>query len=99
MCSASEDFEAIVSSTITFSPAQTSVVVTVTIVDDGVLEDVELFTVEVVATGGQERVDVGSAATIFVYDDDCEYIFVLTFQLLLSMCLSSCENKTLVRCV
>ena len=47
----------------------------VTIVDDDVLEGVEQFTVEVVATGGQERVDVGGAASIFISDDDCEKTF------------------------
>ena len=70
--SAPEDYEAINSSTIIFSPTQTSAMVSVTIVDDDVLEDVEQFTVEVVATGGQERVDVGDAASVFISDDDCE---------------------------
>ena len=43
----------------------------ITIVDDDVLENVELFAVEVVATGGQERVDVGDAVNITVSNDDC----------------------------
>ena len=60
------------SSTITFSSTQTSATVSVTIVDDDVLEDVEQFTVEVVATGGQERVDVGGAARIYISNDDCK---------------------------
>ena len=70
--SAPKDYEATHSSNITFSPAQTLATVSVTIVDDDVLEDVEQFTVEVVATGGQERVDVGDAANISISDDDCE---------------------------
>ena len=70
--SAPEDYEAINSSTIIFSPTQTSAMVSVTVVDDDVLEDVEQFTVEVVATERQERVDVGDAASIFISDDDCE---------------------------
>ena len=49
----------------------------VTIVDDDVLEGVEQFTVEVVATGGQERVDV-EAVNITITDDDCEKISVNT---------------------
>ena len=73
--SAVEDYEADNSTNITFSPAQTSATVSVTIVDDDVLEGVEQFTVEVVATGGQERVDVGGAASIFISDDDCEKTF------------------------
>ena len=73
--SASEDYEAIASN-ITFSPVQTSAMVSVTIVDDDLLEDVEQFTVEVVATGGQERVDVGDAANISISNDDCEITFV-----------------------
>ena len=44
----------------------------VAIVDDDVLEDVEQFSVEVVASGGQERVDVGDAANISIANDDCE---------------------------
>ena len=69
--SASEDYEAINSSNITFSPEQTSATVSVTIVDDDVLEDMEQFTVEVVATGGQE-VDAGDAANILISNDDCK---------------------------
>ena len=46
------------------------------LVDDDVLEDVEHFTVDVVTTGGQERVDVGDAADIFISNDDCEEIFL-----------------------
>ena len=69
---APEDYESIVSSIITFSLAQTSATVSVTIVDDDVLESVEQFTVEVIATGGQERVDVGDAAIIYISNDDCE---------------------------
>ena len=38
------------------------------------LEDVEQFTVEVVATGGQERVDVGDVTSIYISNDDCEKI-------------------------
>ena len=41
------------------------------------MEDVEQFTVEVVATGGQERVDV-EAVNITITDDDCEKISVFT---------------------
>ena len=70
--SAPEDYEAIASSTVTFSPAQTSATVSVAVVDDDVLEGVEQFTVAVVATGGQERVDVGDAANISISNDDCE---------------------------
>ena len=73
-----EDYEAIASSNITLSPAQTSEVVSVTIVDNDVLEDVEQFTVEVVATGGEQRVDIGAAANIFISDDDCEKIYIST---------------------
>ena len=73
--SAPDDYEAIVSSTITFSSTQTSATVSVTIVDDDVLEDVEQFTAEVVATGGQERVDVGDVTSIYISNDDCEKIF------------------------
>ena len=69
---APEDYESIVSSIITFSLAQTSATVSVTIVDDDALENVEQFTVEVVATGGQARVDVGDAAIIYISNDDCE---------------------------
>ena len=69
--SAPEDYGAVSSQTIVFGPAQTSATVSVTIVDDDVLEDVEQFTVEVVATGGQERVDVGDAANISISNDDC----------------------------
>ena len=72
MFSASEDFEALASSNITFSPTQTSATVTFAIVNDTVLEGLEQLTVEVVATAGQERVDVGDAANIFISDDDCE---------------------------
>ena len=72
MFSAPGDYEAINSSTITFSPAQTSATVSVAIVDDDVLEGVEQFSVEVVASGGQERVDVGDAANISIANDDCE---------------------------
>ena len=98
--SAFEDYEAIASSIIIFSPEQTSATMSVTIVDDDVLEDVEQFTVEVVATGGQERVDVGVAANIFISDDDCEKMFwLLPFQLLLPVCLSSCEDWIFIRCV
>ena len=67
-----EDYGAIVSNTITFSPGETSATVSVTIVDDDVLEGVEQLSVEVVATEGQERVDVGDTANIFIYNDDCE---------------------------
>ena len=78
MLSAAEDYETLASSTVTFSPAQTSATVSVTLVDDDVLEDVEQFTVEVVATGGQERVDVGDAANISISNDDCETLFICT---------------------
>ena len=74
MFPAPEDYEAIISSTVTFSSTQTSARVSVTIVDDDVLEDVEQFTVEVVATGGQERVDVGDVTSIHISNDDCEKI-------------------------
>ena len=62
----------------------------VTIVDDDVLEGVEQFSVEVVASGGQERVDVGDAANISIANDDCEKTSVLALQSLLrlSLCLS-----------
>ena len=90
MVSASEDYEANVSSAITFSPAQTSATLTVTIVDDDVLEDVEQFTVEVVATGGQERVDVGDAANIFISNDDCEKMSISSSSLItVSVCFFS----------
>jgi len=46
--------------------------VSVAIVDDEVLEDVEQFSVEVVASGGQERVDVGDAVNVSIANDDCE---------------------------
>ena len=75
---APEDYEANVSSHITFSPAQTSASLTIIIVDDDILEDVEQFTVEVVATGGQERVDIGDGATIFIPNDDCEKVSIFT---------------------
>jgi len=68
---APEDYEAVISTIIIFSPAQTSATVSVNIVDDDVLEDVEQFTVEMVATGGQERVDVGDAVNISISNDDC----------------------------
>ena len=71
---APEDYEAIISSTVTFSSTQTSARVSVTIVDDDVLEDVEQFTVEVVATRGQERVDAGDVTSIYISNDDCEKI-------------------------
>ena len=89
--SASEDYEAIASSIITFSPEQTSATVSVTIVDDDVLEDVEQFTVEVVATEGQERVDVvGDAANIFISDDDCENFFKCFASFICPACLPAC---------
>ena len=69
---APEDYQAIVSSTITFSPTQTSATVSVTIVDNDALEDVKQFTVEVLATGRQERVDVGDVANVYISNDDCE---------------------------
>ena len=78
LLSGHEDYEALHFITITFSPAETSATVSVTIVDDDVLEDMEQFTVEVVTTGGQERVDVGDAANITISDDDCEKTFSLT---------------------
>ena len=65
-----EDYEAVVSSIVTFSSTQTSATISVTIVDDDVLEDVELFIVEVVASEGQERVDVGDATNISISNDD-----------------------------
>ena len=74
MFPAPEDYEAIISSTVTFSSTQTSARVSVTIVDDDVLEDVEQFTLEVVATGGQERVDAGDVTSIYISNDDCEKI-------------------------
>ena len=74
LLSAPEDYEVIASSSIIFSLEQTSATVTVSIVDDNVLEDVEHFTVEVVVTGGQERVDIGDPANIFISNDDCEKI-------------------------
>ena len=97
MVSASEDYEAIESSIITFSPEQTSATVSVTIVNDNVLEDVEQFTVEVVATGGQERVDVGDAANISILNDDCEETPVSTslfinFSMSVSPYLSNSRN-------
>jgi len=39
-------------------------------VDDDLLEHVELFTVEIVASGGQERVDVGDATAVYITNDD-----------------------------
>ena len=76
--SVTEDYTALTASTITFSPEQTYTIVSVTIVDDDVLEGVEQFTVEVVATGGQERVDVGDAANISISNDDCMMTSVST---------------------
>ena len=84
MFSAPEDYAALTFTTITFSTTQTSAMVTVTVVDDDVLEDVEQFTVEVVATGGQERVDVGEAAIISITNDDCKAASCLHIQLLYS---------------
>ena len=68
--SAPEDYEILATSTIIFSSSQTSATVSVTIVDDDLLEHVELFTVEIVASGGQERVDVGDATAVYITNDD-----------------------------
>lgn len=68
----------------------------VTIVEDDVLEDVEQFTVEVVATEGQERVDVGDAANISISDDDCENTFV-SFFLFIFFSLSLSFSQTLLQ--
>ena len=100
--SAPEDYEAVASSIITFGPTQISAIVSVTIVDDDVLEDVEQFTVEVVATGGQERVDVGDAANISISNDDCKAASTVAHSIGtpgLLMCLFSCEDWILIRCV
>ena len=95
--SAPEDYDAINSSTIIFSPAQTSATVTVTIVDDDVLEDVEQFIVEVVATGGQERVDVGDVVNITIFNDDCEKTYISNpSNILLYLPLSPCPCYILV---
>ena len=66
------------SHTVTFSPAQTSVTVSIGVVDDDVLESVEQFRVGLVATEGQERVDVGDPANIFISNDDCEISNMVT---------------------
>ena len=38
--------------------------------DDDLLEHVELFTIEIVASGGQERVDVGDPTGVYISNDD-----------------------------
>ena len=99
-----EDYEAINSSNVTFSPAQTSAYISVTIVDDDVYEDMERFTVEVVATGGHERVDVGDAASISISDNDSEMsvsnpsscYFDSVFVSL--VCLAACHPASLPAC-
>ena len=80
------------SHTVTFSPAQTSVMVSIGVVDDDVLESVEQFRVGLVATEGQERVDVGDPADIFISNDDCEisnmsHVTCLTGILIFPACL------------
>lgn len=101
---AADDYEALASGTITFSPVQMLHTVFITIVDDNVLENMEQFTVEVVVTEGQERVDVGDAANVLISNDDCEQIPMsttamcsLTESLCVFIYFSSCEHWLFIR--
>ena len=59
------------SQTVTFTPAMTSQVVMVTIMNDNMFEGVEQFTARLSETAGQSGVVLGPAiATIEITDDD-----------------------------
>lgn len=68
MITASQDYPLLTSS-VTFSPEQMIHVVSVSIVNDAILENVENFSVMIT---GQDRVQGGQNAQIFIYDDDSE---------------------------
>ena len=61
--------------TLTFQPGETQLFVDVTIVDDDILEDVEIFTV--ILTTGNSNVDTPSdtdTTTVTITDDDSKFL-------------------------
>ena len=68
MATAPQDYS-LSTSSVTFGPGQTTRTVTVSIVSDAVLENMENFSV---AITGQDRVEGGQRAQVSITNDDSE---------------------------
>ena len=78
----------------TFTPSNTSLTISVVIVDNGILEEGEFFVVQFNVDENKERVNVPGSdnATVTIVDDDSEhFIFQLCF--LCYVCSRSGANK------
>ena len=68
MATAPQDYS-LSTSSVTFGPGQTTRTVTVSIVSDAVLENMENFSVAII---GQDRVEGGQRAQVSITNDDSE---------------------------
>ena len=68
MATAPQDYS-LSTSSVTFGPGQTTRTVTVSIVSDAVLENMENFSVAII---GQDRVEGGQRAPVSLTNDDSE---------------------------